>query len=137
MATAGVINASDLKFYLDGTAIGHATDAEISLTATTRDTSSKDTGKFRAIAPGRVEWTISGSNLYAMDATEGASEIISDVVNQTYLTVKFSTEVTGDERYTGQVLLTELSLSSSGTNENATFSFSGEGNGALTFETVS
>lgn len=137
MPTAGIINSSDLKFYLDGTAIGHATDAEITFTASPRDTSSKDTGKFRAIAPGRVEWSISGSNLYAMDATEGASEIFSSVVNQTYLTVKFSTEVTGDERYTGQVLLNEFSLSSSGTNENATFSFSGDGNGSPTLETVS
>ena len=137
MATAGVINASDLKFYLDGTAIGHATDAEISLTGTTRDTSSKDSGKFKTIAPGRIEWTISGTNLYAMDATEGASEIFNDVLNQTSITIKFSTEVTGDERYTGDVLLTEMNLSSSGTNENATFSWSGEGNGALSLETVS
>lgn len=136
MATTGVVNATDLAFYVSGTAIGHAQNATISISHETRDVSGKDTGTWVERAPGQLSWSGSGSALFAYDATEGFSETFADITGRTKVEVYFSTEASGDNRYYGDIYFTELTANSDGVQENTSYDFSFEGTGAISEESV-
>lgn len=137
MPTTSVVNASDLEFYVNGTAIGHAQDAQISITHEPRDITSKQSGAWKEFAPGMLSWSISGSSLFAFDATEGFDEHFADITNRTKVEVRFSTEVSSDNRYYGDVYFTSLDANSAGTQDNVSYSFAGTGTGAIASEAVS
>ena len=136
MPTTSVVNASDLEFYVNGVAYGHAQDAQISIAHEPRDITSKESGAWKEFAPGMLSWSISGSNLFAYDATEGFDEAFADVTGRTKVEVRFSTEVSGDNRYYGDIYFTSLDANSSGTQDNAGYSFAGTGTGAIASESV-
>ena len=136
MATTGPINTTLLGVYVGGTKIAHLTSASLSLGHSPRDISSKDTGAWKAILEGQLEWSISGDGWMAYDATYGSDELDGQIIGRTAVTVMFSTEVAGDTRYTGSAFMESMELGSPGQNETATHSFSFTGTGALTPEIV-
>lgn len=136
MATTGVVNATDLAFYIDGTAIGYAQNASITISHATRDVSAKDTGSWVERAPGQLSWNGSGSALLAFDATEGVSEEFDNITNRTKVEVRFSTEESSDDRFFGDIYFTELTLNSDGVQSNTTYDFSFEGTGAIGKESI-
>jgi len=76
------------------------------------------------------------SALYADDATYGVNALMTAFSNRTTLTVKFSTEVSGDDYWSATCYLTSLEVSAA-TEDNATYSASFEISGTVTFSTVS
>lgn len=132
MATTGVINTKLMRIYIGATPITCQTDATISITNDTRSTTCKDSGQYAEALYAQTHWEASGTALYSFDAAQGGDELLTLILGQTISPVSFKTGVSGDTVLTGDVLWTKMDISSAGTNENVTFSFTGMGTGALT-----
>ncbi len=133
---ATITNSTNLAVYIGGVKVGCSTDASLSVAHALRDISCKDSAAWTDVAPGIRSWNISGSGLYAYDSTYGGDELINALTDRTLLTVELSTEVSGETRWSGSGYLTECSVSSPGREENVSYSFTIEGNGALTSATA-
>lgn len=136
MATTGIMNGTLLGVYVGSTLVAHATEGSISLSMDTRDATTKDSSGYRDLLEGTRSGSISVSALYAGDATYGVTDLMTAFSNRTTLTVKFSTEVSGDDYWSATCYLTSLEVSAA-TEDNATYSASFEISGAVTFSTVS
>lgn len=146
----GVMNASKFILYTGtslaaATPVGFATDVSISVSQETRDTTNKFSQGWTYRAEGLRSFSVSGSHLFAEDATNGEAELWNSINSRTALFFKATvqndnatatTEVNGNTRYTGQIWITSLERTG-GVDDNVTFSFTGEGSGALTRETIS
>lgn len=146
----GVMNASKFILYTgtslaNATPVGFATDVSISVSQETRDTTNKFSQGWTYRAEGLRSFSVSGSHLFAENATNGEAELWASINGRTALFFKATVqndndastaEVNGNTRYTGQIWITSLERTG-GVDDNVTFSFTGEGSGALTRETIS
>lgn len=132
MATTGVVNTTDLTIYKAGTAYGCATDGTLEISQTVREILCKDTSGWKEVKSGQKEWSMSVSGLFAYDATLGGEELITDLTAGTEITIRFSTESTGDTYYEGTAQVQSVTLGASGVGENATYSATFIGSGAIT-----
>jgi predicted secreted protein len=132
--TAGIFNGTDLKVYVEGLPIAHATSCELSVTHSPREATTKDSAGDTARLPGKRDWSMSCDALYAevYDDTEvtGFLELVAAIKAGTKLTLEFKTDVVGDQIYTGEAYLTDLNINA-GTEENASYTASFAGTGAI------
>ena len=142
MATTGVINGQLFAVYAAGTKIAYATSASISMNHNLRDTSTKDSSGWRDQMEGQRDWEVSCEGMLIFAESGGAiAGLTMDELYSTYIetrtefTLKFSTEVTGDLRWTGQAWMTSLSADAPN-EDSSTWSASFSGTGALTQETI-
>lgn len=126
-----VTNSTDLKLYVGGVAVACATDATLTLNIAMREVLCKDTAAWRNILPGVRSWSVSGSGLHDIGATNGGNDLAMLGINRTYVVVKLSTEESGEFYLTGSGYVGECTINSPGAEENATYSFSIEGDGEL------
>ena len=139
MATNGVINGTKFGVYVAGTKVAYATSASISMNHNLRDTSTKDSGGWRDQLEAQRDWEVSVEGmLIFLDSAGGAitgttmDELYSTyIATRTEFTLMFSTEVTGDFKWTGQAFLTSLSADTPN-EDSSTWSGSFSGTGALT-----
>lgn len=135
--TAGIVNAKLLTFYKTTTAIACATEATISFEKEMRETTCKESGDYRTYLPSFLNATGSFSGLFAFDATNySAEDIYDDLAAGTSVTIKFSTENSGDTYWSGSAFITSLSISAGNTGENATYSGGFQFTGTITKGTV-
>lgn len=148
-----VIKGSDLMLFVGGKSIGFATSHTLSISADTKETSSKDSGgKWQTSEVGVLSWTASSENLCA-DKAEGVGydELFAMMIARKSVTGVFALEgnstdlaenkldavKTGGwtpkakDGYTGQMLITSLEKNAPN-GENATFTVQFTGVGALT-----
>jgi len=136
MASAGVINGTDLRLYLDGDPIGHATSCTLSLSRETRETVDKDNvGGYASSEGGKRSYTISFENFLSEDVSLNAATVagLADLVALfagDSFAWRFSTDVTGDRDFSGTAFLTDLSMTSP-VEENSTVSGTLTGTGAF------
>ena len=143
MATNGVINGTKFGVYVAGTKIAYATSASISMNHNLRDTSTKDSSGWRDQLEAQRDWEVSLEGLLIfVDGSGGAiSNLTMDELYSTYIatrtefTLMFSTEVSGDVKWSGQAFLTSLSADTPN-EDSSTWSGSFSGTGALTQATV-
>lgn len=135
MATTGKFNGTDILVYVDGVAVAHATSHSLNVNADMIDATTKSSAGWKDILPGLRDWSIDCEGLVAYDAAEGFSEAFADINSRTQVVVKFSTEETGDKRYTGNAYVSSLSASAP-LEDVVTYSLSFTGDGALSEETV-
>ena len=135
MATTGKFNGTDILVYVDGVAVAHATSHSLNVNADMIDATTKSSAGWKDILPGLRDWSIDCEGMVAYDAAEGFSEAFADINSRTQVVVKFSTEETGDKRYTGNAYVSSLS-SSAPLEDVVTYSLSFTGDGALSEETV-
>jgi len=135
MPTTGKFNAKLFGVYNGSTLISHATEASIEFSGDTIDVTTKDNNDWGDFLLGRKSCTINVSALRAFDATYGADDLFTAFTNNTALTIKFSTEVTGDKYYTGTFYVTSLSENAPD-NEGASYSATFTGAGQVTSATV-
>ena len=121
-----------MSIRFEDTVITCQTNAELTVTNATRETTCKDSGQWKEFLYGQTEWSMSGEALFSYDATYGGEEIFNIAAAQTLVTATMGTGVSGDNAWEGEALVTEWSISSPGMNENVTVSFSLQGTGALT-----
>jgi predicted secreted protein len=142
MATTGVINGTKFGVYAGSTKIGYATSASLSINHNLRDTSTKDSGGWRSQLEGQRDFEISVEGMVIFATSSGAiADLTVDELYTTYIatrtefTIKFSTEISGDYKWSGQAFMTSLSMDTPN-EDSSTFSASFSGTGALTQATV-
>lgn len=139
MATNGVINGTKFAVYAAGTKVAFATSASISINHNLRDTSTKDSGGWRDQLEGQRDWEVSVEGmLIFVDGSGGAitgatfDELYTTyIATRTEFELKFSTEITGDYKWTGNAFLTSLSADTPN-EDSSTWSGSFSGTGVLT-----
>lgn len=143
MATNGVINGTNFAVYAAGTKVAYATSASISMNHSLRDTSTKDSSGWRDQMEGQRDWEVSVEGmLIFVDSSGGAiagltmNELYTNyIATRAEFELKFSTEVSGDVKWTGQAWMTSLSADTPN-EDSSTWSASFSGTGALTQATV-
>jgi len=143
MATNGVINGTKFGVYAAGTKIGFATSASLSINHNLRDTSTKDSGGWREQLEGQRDFEVSVEGMVIFVNLDGTAitdltmdELYSSyIASRTVFTIQFSTEVTGDYKWSGQAFMTSLSMDAPN-EDSSTWSASFSGTGALTQATV-
>ena len=141
-ASTAIMNATDvlIQFSTDGTTydeVGRMTNASLSVSMETRDTSTKDSAGWRELLEGQKSWSLSGDGLvvYSLTGADGYSDLFGYLNGRTNLYVKFGSASSGEKFYSGRGFITSLDQEA-GVEDNVTFSFSFEGTGALTEGTV-
>lgn len=136
--TTGIVNSNLLIIQVGSTTISCLTDASLSVSRATRDTTCKDNvGAWKSDLGAIKSWEVSGSALFSFDGTYTFEDLFALMGTDTPATIKWGSTNAGDKVYSGSGLLTSLEASSPGTNENATYSFTFVGVGALSEATVS
>ena len=142
MATTGVINGTKFGVYAGGTKIGYATSASLSINHNLRDTSTKDSGGWRDQLEGQRDFEVSVEGMVIFATSGGAiSDLTVDelytsyIASRTEFELKFSTEVSGDYKWTGNAFMTSISMDTPN-EDSSTFSASFSGTGPLTQATV-
>lgn len=128
--TTDVINGTDLLLYVGGVAVAGATTHSLTLNSETRDTTNKDTAKWRTVLGGRLTWGLSGSGMFAFDATYGYKELMALLIAGTPVVLKFSTEVAGNSHWSGEAILTKCDIEAPD-GQNTTYSYEFVGYGPL------
>jgi TP901-1 family phage major tail protein len=137
MAHTGLINGTDLIIKVGSDTVAYATSCSLELSADEIDQTSKDSGGWKDIAAGLRSWNMSADALYVNNAAasseDGFPELTTALIARTAVTVHFTfgTAATGDYVYSGSAIITSLSLSS-GVEDQATYSVTFNGTGALT-----
>lgn len=135
MATTNVINGTLLGVYAGGALIAKSTSCALNVVHNTRNTSSKESGGWEDALGAMRSWTISGDFLDAEDAAYRFDDLFALIGSRAAVTLKMSSEVSGDKYYTGSALLASLDREAP-MEDNATGSYSFKGTGALTEATV-
>lgn len=148
-----VIKGSDLMLFVGGKSIAYATNHTLTISADTKETSSKDSGgKWQTSEVGVLSWSCSSENLCAdTDAGISFDELFEYMVARQPITGVFalegnSTNLDGGkldavpdsgwtaksgDGYTGQMIITNLEKNAPN-GENATLKVDFTGVGALT-----
>lgn len=148
---ANIIKGDELMLFKDGAALAFATSHTLTITGNTVDISSKDHGFWGASEIGNITWEIQSENLYTEDAYDS---LFNAMLNKSEVTVIFgyasnydanglkpSDAEQGDTRpaswtaasnkgYKGKAIITSLTTNAN-TGENATFSVTLTGKGAI------
>jgi TP901-1 family phage major tail protein len=130
-----IINATDFKITNGSAVIENITEASITVSMATRDVTSKDSGGNRRLKEGLKQWSFSCSGHYDPEATEGASQAFADLVARTAVAITCGEQANSTKRYSGNAYITSYEVSA-GFEDNVSFSISGEGDGALSEQTV-
>jgi len=125
-------NGTTIGFYVGGTKVAGCTSASISRSMATRDTTSKDSAGWAGNGEGLREWSASGEGFFDLAAAYGFTDLEAVYVARTEITIRVSTETSGEEYSEGKAYLTSLE-ESSGVEESATFSFEVQGTGELNY----
>lgn len=139
MATSGIVNGTDLRIYMGGVAIGHATTCSLDLTRETRETLTKDApgGGWATAEVGRKSATLSTDGMFSYDTTNKKfSDLFTAFDNGTLLLLRFTTDETSDTYWQGSGYITSLNLSAP-VEDNTTYSATFTVNGAITSGTES
>lgn len=120
---ATIVNGTNLRFYLGGTAIGEATSCTMNLTREVRETLTKDNvGSWTSIEVGRKSGTMEAEGLVSYDTTnESVSDLFTAFDNGTYLVCRFTDDNNGNPYWEATVLCTSFSIAAP-VEENSTYS---------------
>lgn len=138
MATAGVVNGTALRAYIDGNVVAYATSCTLNLSRETRETIHKDNpgGGWAQSEVAGKSGTLTVAALFNEDGANNSPDILFTALDEgTKLTMMVSTEETGDTRYMFEAYCTEWSLAAA-VEENATNDNTFTITGAVTKQTV-
>tara|TARA_Y100000114_G_C11695912_1_gene295981 strand:- start:563 stop:982 length:420 start_codon:yes stop_codon:yes gene_type:complete len=136
-----IVNATDvvLKLDFDSSAASdydkllHATSANLSISREMRDSTTKDSSGFSTSLPGLKSFEISGDGFVDVDTTADAHEVpelITEMISAANPEVAIQFSV-GSKNYTGKGFISSINIDA-GVEENATYSITITGSGALT-----
>ena len=145
MAAANIIKGDELMLFKGGSALAYATSHTLTITGNTVDISSKDHGFWGASEIGNITWEVQTENLYTEDDYD---ELFEAMVAKTPITIVFAKASnynangladlggtvqswTAGAGKTGTAIITSL-VANANTGENATYTATFTGKGALT-----
>lgn len=127
-----VITGTDLILKVDNVIVGHAKSHTISINGNIIDKSSKDEAIWNVKGAGRLGWTCKCDGLTSYDDTLCNYEsLYGKMIARATVTLISVNTSGGVKTYTGSAYISSLELTSPD-DDNATFSVSFEGTGALT-----
>jgi len=143
---ANVILGTDLMLFKDNKALAVATSCKLTINANVLETSSKDSGKWVSKQAAKLSWNASSENLYTV---ADYKELVDAMIARTEVELQFSTVSNSDsdngvpsndwtpkaEGYKGNAIITAIDMNAPD-GENATYTVSFEGTGALTAVTA-
>lgn len=136
--TAGVLNGTDLRIWVGGSAVAYATNCTFDATVETRNTIHKDApgSGWQENTPGQKSFTLSTDVLMNEDGTANDPYDLFTILSAgTRVTWYFSTETAGNRRMYGHAYVTSMNISAA-VEENATFSVSFTGTGEPRYATI-
>jgi predicted secreted protein len=112
MATSGIINGTLLTIKVGGSKLLNSTSASMSLTLDTPEATTKDSGGFQNLIAGVKSGEISFEGLVAYDSGSGSQigDISDELISGTSVTWEFSTDVSGDDRYSGNGFISSIEI---------------------------
>lgn len=111
MATTGIFNGSLLSVKIDSSIILNSTSCSLSLSADTPEATTKDSGGFQELIVGVKSGEISFEGLVAYDAGgTQIGEVSADLLAGTEVTWEFSTDVSGDDKYSGSGFISSIEI---------------------------
>jgi len=112
MATSGIINGTLLTIKVGGSKLLNSTSASLSLTLDTPEATTKDSGGFQDLIAGVKSGEISFEGLVAYDSGSGSQigDISDELISGTQVTWEFSTDVSGDDRYSGNGFISSVEI---------------------------
>lgn len=139
---ANVILGTDLMLFKEGKALAVATACKLTINANVLETSSKDSGCWVSKQAAKLSWTASSDNLFTVADYES---LVDAMISRETVILQFSTVANANDcngvpsggwtpnsdGYTGEAIITSIDMNAAD-NENATYSVSFEGVGALT-----
>lgn len=143
---ANVILGTDLMLFKDNKALAVATSCKLTINANVLETSSKDSGKWVSKQAAKLSWNASSENLYTV---ADYKELVDAMIARTEVELQFSTVSNADsdngvpsngwtpkaDGYKGNAIITSIDMNAPD-GENATYTVSFEGTGALTAVTA-
>ena len=133
-----IFNGTNLGVYIGGTLIAAAQDVSMSLSMETIDITTKDSAGYRELLAGLRSGSMSCNGL--IDYVDASNKDVTDLYGawegRTELTLKFSSEITGDTSFEASGFLTSLEQSG-GTEDTATYSATFELTGQVTDAVIS
>lgn len=142
MPTPGKINSTLLRIMWGSpmVALACATDANMSLSSEIRDTTCKDTGGWRDLLSGMKSGQFTTTGLYMDDdvpADAGFKHLFTAWDNGDPVPIEFTTNQTGDTKFSCNAIITQLDLGSPGVNQNVTWTVTLEIAGTVTMSVIS
>ena len=138
MPSVGKVNGTQFGVFINNTLIAFSTSCSINISQETMNVTTANTGNWNSRTVSRRDWEVSCSALMSFDScvtNRKFFDLYSNyIATQTLFTLKFKTNVSGDKFFTGEAILTELSLDAPN-EETATFSASFVAAGPLAVNT--
>ena len=138
MPSVGKVNGTQFGVFINNTLIAFSTSCSINISQETMNVTTANTGNWNSRTVSRRDWEVSCSALMSFDNTVTNRKFFdlysNYIATQTLFTLKFKTNVSGDKFFTGEAILTELSLDAPN-EETATFSASFVAAGPLAVNT--
>jgi len=135
MASTDFVNATKFGVYLDGVLVSYSTNCSLEVSMDTREVTNKESAGNAEFRESKKSWSGSGEFIFNADATFAYSDLFEAWEDRTMVTVRFSTEVNGDEYFQGSAYITGLPLNAP-MEDNMSFTMSLQGTGKLTKATV-
>lgn len=142
-----IVRGSDLMLFYNGKSLAFATNHQLSLSGEAKETSSKDSGQWTSKMIGKLSWSITSDNLFTETDYDSMVDLwIARTPIEVIFTVKGNSETNNEDGtvvptggwtpkaasgYKGKVVITGITANAPD-NENATYSITLEGAGALT-----
>lgn len=139
--TNAVIGDEQMLIYIDAgggsVAVMCATDFSLEINAEEIEISCLSNTAWKEIVMGMKSWSVSVNSVYlkGTGVTLGADQFAQLLIDAQLVTVKLSTEITGQKYYEGTVQIPKVSISISA-KDKGTYSVSMTGTGALEIKTV-
>lgn len=129
MACTSVVNSATVGLSLDGTVVAYSTDVTLTMTHEPREITNKDSGGWADFAEGLRSWEASVSAWYVVGGAGGTATIFAKLKTRATFSVHLleintsETDAIGGmtEDYVGTAWLTNLEISSPGTQDNVAF----------------
>ena len=133
-----VINGGDILLYIEDRILACSTSHTIELSNSVREVACKGSGEFSSAEYGRYSWTVSTDALLDLGKDDNTyisyDDLMALMTSKTIVSIKSTyEEATGEMILSGETIITSISLSAAD-NENASYSVSLQGRGALTIE---
>jgi TP901-1 family phage major tail protein len=125
-------NATEIKIYIGGTKVADCTSTSFTRNHSVRDASSKDSGGYQESLEGMRDWSASAEGFIDLESAYGFNDLAAIWRDRSQVSVRISTNTSGEEYEQGMAYLTSLEKSG-GVEESATFSVEFQGTGELTY----
>ncbi len=128
-------NGTLIKLYDGSTPIALLTSSDMALEREMLDVTNKDSQSWKEVIVGVRSWTFSAELFNDPSQSYNLQDLYDKWEAGTAITMKLSSEITGEKKFTGTVYITSIALSTPA-NQASTVTVEFQGSGALVMATI-